>query len=140
MPRSLDRLQPALAPSNSQVVFRLLSSIENPSFPGEGFAGAAVRPAAGNGASRRDPAGRRIAPSIRAARRLSYRHRSLFNHPEPSAHPWAVQGGSRSQLTEMVSGKKNWAIRHRQKHAANPRASNTTHDYGMNNHYPTARH
>ena len=70
MPRSLDRLQPALAPSNSQFVFRLLSSIENPSFPGEGFAGATVCPAAGNGASRRDPAGRRIAPSIRAARRL----------------------------------------------------------------------
>src|ERR1700686_1967017 len=120
MPRLLDRLQRGLAPSNPWFVHRLLSPIENASFPAEGFAGAAVGPAAGNRASRGDPAGRRIAPSIRAARRLSHRHRSLFNHPETSARPWAVHGESRSQLTEIVPGKTDWILRHRQKHAVTP--------------------
>jgi putative transposase len=48
----------------ARFVRRLLSPIENASFPGEGFARAAVGPTAGNGASRGDLAGRRIAPSI----------------------------------------------------------------------------
>ena len=111
VPRSLDRLQRGLTPSNSQFVFRLLSPIENASFPGEGFAGATVGPAAPNGTSRGDPAGRRIAPSLRAARRLSYRHRSLtLGQVRPRGQ---VREAPASQLTEIVSGQTDWILRHR---------------------------
>src|ERR1700730_1936065 len=75
----LDRLQPALAPSNSQFVFRLLAPIEKASFPEERFAGAAVGPAAETWACGFRAASRRTPPPLRTPRRLSYRHRSLFN-------------------------------------------------------------
>ena len=66
VPRSRDRIPGKLATKNAQIVFRVLSSIENPSFVGEGHTRAARDSGAGKGGGRGSAAGRWAAPPLRA--------------------------------------------------------------------------
>jgi hypothetical protein len=53
-------------PKNAPIIFRVLSSIENPSFVGKGRTGAPSDSAAGNGVGCGGAAGRWVAPPLRA--------------------------------------------------------------------------
>ena len=65
MPRSCDRVPRELATKDAQILFRVLSSIQNASFVGEGLAGAASDSAARNGVGCVGAASRWATPPLR---------------------------------------------------------------------------
>src|SRR5712691_10529591 len=118
VPRSSDRLQRGFAASNPRFVYRLLSPIENASCPGQGFAGAAGSPAAETWACGFRAASRRAPPPLRTTRRLSYRHRSLFNPGGALRVAGCFMETFTVSLRKLHPGHWRGYLWRRQKHAA----------------------
>ena len=95
---------------NTRIVFRLLSSIENASFVGEGRTGAACDSATGKGGRRGSAAGRRAASPLRAAGRLKNQIQHATRGPLGllgiASEPCTLQ--ARTSIHTVKQGAARW--------------------------------